>query len=172
VIIQNCTVHAFPNLFLSLYEVWGPQWLVMQLQCSGMWCHVGSFFLSLLGTRIVLGRNQNYFFLIFNCCMCLFWSKVVSAVKQVGIAQTVYWQVTGWVVWVRFPAVQDFSILHSIQTGSGAQPASYPMGSRGSFPRVKWQGCEADHSPPFSAKVKNGEPYLHFPICLHGMVLN
>jgi hypothetical protein len=33
--------------------------------------------------------------------------------------------------WVWFPAVQDFS-LHSIQTGSGAHPASYPMGTGGS----------------------------------------
>jgi hypothetical protein len=88
-------------------------------------------------------------FLLLNCCMCLFWSKIVSAVKQVGIAQRVYWQVTSCTAWVRFPAVQDYPVLHSIQTGSGAQPASYPVGIRGSFHRVKWQGHEADYSPPF-----------------------
>jgi hypothetical protein len=101
--------------------------------------------------------------------MCLFWSKVDSAVKEAGIAQTVYWRVTGWAAWVR---LQDFSILHGIQTGSGAHPTSYPMGTRGSFPRVKWQGHEADHSFPFSAEVKNDDLYLHFPIHLHGVVLN
>jgi hypothetical protein len=38
---------------------------------------------------------------------------------------------------VRFPAVKDFSLLHSIQTDSGAHPASYPMGTGGSFPGGK-----------------------------------
>jgi hypothetical protein len=28
---------------------------------------------------------------------------------------------------------QDFSLLHNVQTGSGAHPASYPMGAGGSF---------------------------------------
>jgi hypothetical protein len=34
---------------------------------------------------------------------------------------------------VRFPAVQDFSFLHSVQTDSEANPASYAMGNGGSF---------------------------------------
>jgi hypothetical protein len=37
---------------------------------------------------------------------------------------------------------------------------------------VKYQGCEADHSPPSDAEVKNMEFYLHSPICLLGMLLN
>jgi hypothetical protein len=28
---------------------------------------------------------------------------------------------------------KDFSLFHSVQTGSGAQPASYSMGSGGTF---------------------------------------
>jgi hypothetical protein len=47
------------------------------------------------------------------------------------------------------------------------------MGTVSSFPRVKQQGREADHSPPASAEVKkNVDLYIHFPICLHGIVLN
>jgi hypothetical protein len=53
-------------------------------------------------------------------------------------------------------ARQDFSLLHSVQTDSGAHQVSYPMGTGGSFPGVKWQGREADHSPPSSAEVKKG----------------
>jgi hypothetical protein len=35
---------------------------------------------------------------------------------------------------VRFPAeVGNFSLHHRVQTGSGTHPASYPMGTRGSF---------------------------------------
>jgi hypothetical protein len=40
---------------------------------------------------------------------------------------------TGWRARVGFPAVQDFSLLHSVQTDSEAHPA-YPVGTGGSFP--------------------------------------
>jgi hypothetical protein len=34
----------------------------------------------------------------------------------------------GWTARVQFPVeIRDFSLLHSIQAGSGAHPASYPM---------------------------------------------
>ena len=39
-----------------------------------------------------------------------------------------------------------------VQTGAGAYPASYTMGT-GSFPGVKRPGRDVDHSPPSSAKV-------------------
>jgi hypothetical protein len=32
---------------------------------------------------------------------------------------------------------QEFSLLHVVQTGPGTHPASYPMGTGGSFPRGK-----------------------------------
>jgi hypothetical protein len=38
-----------------------------------------------------------------------------------------------------------FFLLHSVQTGSGANPASYPMVIAGSFPGVKRWGREADY---------------------------
>jgi len=41
----------------------------------------------------------------------------------------------------------------SLQTGPGAQPASYTMGN-GSFPGVKQPVNGIDHPPPYSAKVK------------------
>jgi hypothetical protein len=39
---------------------------------------------------------------------------------------------------VRFPA--GFFLLHSVQTGSGANPASYTMETGGSFPEIKVAG--------------------------------
>jgi hypothetical protein len=43
---------------------------------------------------------------------------------------------------VRFPAgAGDFSLHHRFQNGSGAHPASYPMGTRGSFPGGKAVGA-------------------------------
>jgi hypothetical protein len=39
---------------------------------------------------------------------------------------------------VRFLAgAGNFSLHHRVQNGSGARPASYPMGTRGSFPGSK-----------------------------------
>jgi hypothetical protein len=58
----------------------------------------------------------------------------------------------------------NFSLHHCIQTGSGAHPASYPMVSGALSLGVKRLGCEADHSPPPSAKVKERlELYHHSP---------
>jgi hypothetical protein len=56
---------------------------------------------------------------------------------------------------VRFLAgAGNFPLHHRVQNGSGAHPASYPMGTRGSFPGVKRPGREADYSPPSSAEIK------------------
>jgi hypothetical protein len=55
---------------------------------------------------------------------------------------------------VLFPAgAGNFSLHHRFQNGSGAHPASYPMGIRGSFPGVKRPVREADHSLLSSAEV-------------------
>jgi hypothetical protein len=43
---------------------------------------------------------------------------------------------------VRFPAgAGNFSLDHRVQNGPGAHAASYPMGSRGSFPGGKAAGA-------------------------------
>jgi hypothetical protein len=58
---------------------------------------------------------------------------------------------------VRSPAgAKDFSSSLCDQTGSGAHPASYTMGTGGPFPGGKARpGRDADHSPPSSAEVEN-----------------
>jgi hypothetical protein len=53
--------------------------------------------------------------------------------------------------------------LHVLQIGSGAHPASYIMGNRGSLPGVERPGHEADHSPPTSAEVKKTWIYTFTP---------
>jgi hypothetical protein len=57
---------------------------------------------------------------------------------------------------VRSPTeAEDFSSSPCVQIGSGAHPASYPMGTGGPFPGGKARpGCDADLSPPCSAEVK------------------
>jgi hypothetical protein len=74
----------------------------------------------------------------------------------------------------RFPAeAGNYSPHHSVQNGSGAHPASYPMGTRGSFPGGKAAGA---WSWPLTSIYCRGqecvELYLHSPISLHGVVLS
>jgi hypothetical protein len=45
-----------------------------------------------------------------------------------------------------------FFLLHSIQTGSAAHPASYPIGTSGEGR----PGSEAEHSSTSSAEINNG----------------
>jgi hypothetical protein len=53
---------------------------------------------------------------------------------------------------VRSPTGADFSSSPCVLTGSGAHPASYTIGTERGKARPR---RDADHSPPFSAEVKN-----------------
>jgi hypothetical protein len=63
------------------------------------------------------------------------------------------------------------SLLCSAQTCSEAHPASFPKGIGDSL-GTKLPGLETKHSLPSSAAVKNCGAIFHYPIRLHGMVLN
>jgi hypothetical protein len=59
---------------------------------------------------------------------------------------------------VRSPAETKriFPLVQTVQTGYGAHPASFPMGTGVTFPEGKARpGRDADHSPPSSAEVFN-----------------
>jgi hypothetical protein len=68
---------------------------------------------------------------------------------------------------------REFSLLHSVHTGSGFHPASHKMGTKGSFSGSKAAGgvklTVHFHLVPRSRIV---ELNLHSPICLHGVMLN
>jgi len=67
----------------------------------------------------------------------------------------------------------SFSLHHHVQTGSGVHPASHLIGTRVSFPGVKRQVREANHSLPTSAEIKNAWSYTSTPpIHLLGIVLS
>jgi hypothetical protein len=60
--------------------------------------------------------------------------------SSVGIAEDC--GLDDWGSRVRFPAeTGNFSLHHPVQNGSGAHQASYPMGSRDSFPGGKAAGA-------------------------------
>jgi hypothetical protein len=67
-------------------------------------------------------------------------SSSKSRDSSVGIA--LGYELDDWGSRVRFPAeAGDFSLYHRVQNGSGAHPAPYPMGTRGSFPGGKAAGA-------------------------------
>jgi hypothetical protein len=75
---------------------------------------------------------------------------------------------------VRFPSgARNFSLHHRVQNSSGTHPASYPMGTRASFPGGKAAGAWSWphlHLVPIS---KNAWSYTSTPaIRLHGVVLS
>jgi hypothetical protein len=84
------------------------------------------------------------------------WSRVSSGSISSGSIVSDY-GLDDRAIGVRSPAgAKDFSSSLYVQTGSGAHPASYTMGTGGSFPGGKArQGRDADHSPPSSAEVVN-----------------
>jgi hypothetical protein len=56
---------------------------------------------------------------------------------------------------VRSPTeAEDFSSNLCVQTGSGAQTASYTVGTGYLLRGLMWSGRDADHSSPSSAEVK------------------
>jgi hypothetical protein len=63
--------------------------------------------------------------------------------------------------------------LHSVQTGSGAHPISFQMGTGALSPGVRRPGREVDHSPPYSVEVKNCGAITLLPhtSSLRGMVV-
>jgi len=63
-------------------------------------------------------------------------------------------------------------LFTSVHTGSGAHPASYPMGIGCSLPVIKRPGREADHSAQSSGRVKNVWSYTSTqPYVIKGYVL-
>jgi hypothetical protein len=59
--------------------------------------------------------------------------------RSVGIATG--YRLDGLGIGVQFPGERDFSPFHTVQTGSGANQATYTMATRGSFPGGKAAGA-------------------------------
>jgi hypothetical protein len=64
---------------------------------------------------------------------------------------------------VRVPVGSRIFTSPIMQTGFGAHPTSYTMGTGGSFPGLKRPGREADHSPPANAEIKKMWIYTSTP---------
>jgi hypothetical protein len=62
----------------------------------------------------------------------------------------------GRMIRVRFPAgAGNLSLRHHVQTGSGAHPASYPVGTRDSLPGGKGRGVKLTTRLQLVSRSKN-----------------
>jgi hypothetical protein len=74
---------------------------------------------------------------------------------------------------VRFPAgAENFSLHHRVQNGSGSTQPSLQWVPGALSLGVKRPGCEADHSHPSNAEVREWSYISTPPIRLHGVVLS
>jgi hypothetical protein len=58
----------------------------------------------------------------------------------------------GWMIGVQFPTGAEI-LHHQVQTGCADFLASYPVGTRGSFLRLKRPECETDCSTLYNVEV-------------------
>jgi hypothetical protein len=84
-----------------------------------------------------------YFYCRYKCFCKSFYTAYINIAKSrdssVGIA--LGYGLDDWGSKVRFPAgAGNFSFHHRVQNGSGAHPASYPVGTKRSFPGGKAVG--------------------------------
>jgi hypothetical protein len=86
---------------------------------------------------------------------CLLLSTCRKRGSSVSIASA--YRLDDWAIEVRYQAeTRHYSSNLCVQTGSGAHPASYPVGTGGPFAGGKVRlGRDADHSPPSRAEVVN-----------------
>jgi hypothetical protein len=83
------------------------------------------------------------------------------------LAQAVQCLTKGWTIGVRSPTgAKDFSSSPCVQTGSGAHPASYPMGTEGLSPGVKrgW-GVTLTTHPHLVPRLIMSRNYTSSPPC-------
>jgi hypothetical protein len=98
-------------------------------------------------------------------------SSLIKLRTWSGIAQSVEWRAMGWWIGVGFPAGVGI-LLSNITSRSGLGILNIQFsGNWGLSPGVKQLECEAHHSPPASAQVKNVWSFTSTPPThLHGVV--
>jgi hypothetical protein len=90
-----------------------------------------------------------------------------------GLAQSVRRWATDWIAGVQFPAGEkDFSLFHSVQTGSAVHLASYPVGTVYFIRRQCGRGVKMTTHLHLVLRLKMMKRNFHSPIRLHGVVFN
>jgi hypothetical protein len=93
------------------------------------------------------------------CGMLIYLPLIICFFCVTLLASLCYFILSGLNLFLAFRT--NFSI--SVLFYNLLRRASYPMGTRDCFPGVKRPGREADHSPPYSAEVKNAWSYTSTP---------
>jgi hypothetical protein len=78
------------------------------------------------------------------CQLCTLFSVPWHISRDNGVVIATGYVLNGRDIGVRVLVGTKFSLLHVVQTGSGARPDSFPIGNGGFSPEVKWPKREAD----------------------------
>jgi hypothetical protein len=106
------------------------------------------------------------------CCFLSFHSIILRRSRSVSVSTATGYELDGRGIWVRFQAqATDFCLSHSVQTNSGAHPASYTVQKEGPlYLGFKRPEGEAD----IFLVLRSRMVYFYFPssIYIHGIVFN
>jgi hypothetical protein len=118
-----------------------------------------------MGTKVSFMLTFNLHVILSSVCTQLhLGSPTPWSLRGVASIVTKLWAGKARNVGVQFLArARDFSVLHSVQTGSRVRPASYSVDIVGPFREVKRPGREFDHSTPSSAEIKKEWSYTSTP---------
>jgi hypothetical protein len=171
-VIVSCSYHRKPTSI--------PGYAFM-MRCQGTWIILSGTFLFEIHLMWLIdelgffhvavenaGLNTYSTLSIFVCLTNLSVSQSIYSWRTVclwmmNLKATDYWQ-GGRDIGVQLQTgVSDFSLLYSVQTGSGTpQPPRLWLSGSLSL-GVKWPGCEAGDSPPSNSEVENSEPVPPLP---------
>jgi hypothetical protein len=113
-----------------------------------------------------LDRSSYKYIREMQTVFCRMWFKSHGST----VSMTTGYGVDGWGIGVRVLVVLVFT-FHIVRTSSVSYPASYPVGTGGSFPGVKASGTQSwQLTSNYCRGQENVDPYIHSPIRLHGVV--
>jgi hypothetical protein len=94
--------------------------------------------------------------------------------KTISVGNTTGYGLDDRIFGIRLPVgAGNFSLRHNAHTGSGAHPASYLMGTRGTSLGVKRSGVKLTSHLHLVPRSKNVWSYIYTPLKrLHGVVLS
>jgi hypothetical protein len=86
----------------------------------------------------LVNYKENYKPVIIIIIIIIIAITIITKSRDSSVGIALGYVLDDWGPRVRFPAgAGNFSPRHRLQNGSGTHPASYPMGTRGSFPGDK-----------------------------------
>jgi hypothetical protein len=142
-------------------------WFLFLIKCGLDWYPILNAFLFLYRSQIFFIHTDFIYFQKFSW-RCILGCYVFTLLWTSGINQSVQWLGCGLFTCGSGPSRPGFSLYHNFETGFGAQPASYPVGTGvfSSDSKVAGDMKVIIHLHAASAEVKNVWSYTFMLLCV------